>query len=606
MEHLLGLKDAYLALSLLAIDPGLNGVLISGPPGTGKTALARASRSLWPDGTPFVNLPLGATMDRLLGGIDMEHTLTTGQLFVAPGLLAAAHRGILYVDEINLLEPGLANAVHHALAAGEVQLERDGISQTYPSDFALVGTFNPAEGLLISALLDRVAFLAPATTLTDVPTRAFVASGAGQTFTLPPDVRRMVAVGRQLRPYIKLPDSALRELCAAATALDVQSNRAEIFAARCACANAALNERIPITQSDIDLAVRLVLLPRATRARQFSSDGPKANLPPVESPAARRQSEDKASESSTEREDRDVPQPEDQIYEPAMLEPDKGLPLKQLPLAITPQGGTGIGNRAHGLNNRRGRHIRSLPGRPDRGRLALVDTLKAAALAAYGQRGKEKNETRMLIRREDLRIKQFRRRTGLLFVFAVDASGSMALNRINTAKGAAISLLQSAYVHRDKVALLSFRYDRAEILLSPGGGVAKARRVLEAQPTGGRTPLSAALVEVLQLAQQTTSRGQMAGTVLVLITDGRANQPLRPVPAGIDRRVYAKLEVERLSKQLRPRLAGVVVIDTRRMFVPGGSGQELAKWLGAHYVYLPNAEVGQITTIVQGEVEKLR
>ncbi|MBI2977012.1 MAG: VWA domain-containing protein [Chloroflexi bacterium] len=602
----MGLDDALLALTLLAIEPGLKGVLIAGAPGTGKSALARAARALWPAGTPFVEAPLGVTMDRLIGGIDVERTLEAGRPVAAPGLLAAAHGGVLYVDEINLLAPELANVLCHTLASGQVRLEREGISQTSPAEFVLIGTFNPAEGPVAPALLDRAAFITPVTTLRDVPTRAFIAANAigrprGSPLPMPPDVINMVGVGREVLPQVRMPANALKELCAAATALQALSNRAEVFAVRCAKANAALNARAPITQSDIDLAVRLVLSPRATHRMEIVKAG--ADQSPSETPSPREQSEGRSADAPKKRERGEGSQSRDQADVKPMAESGEAAPLGLLREPIKAEGGTAGGKRGQGLNTRRGRHIRSLPGRPGQGQLALVDTLKAAALnrrATIGEKG------RVIVRREDVRIKQFRQRTGLLVVFAVDASGSMALNRINMAKAAAISLLQSAYVHRDKIALISFRRDRAEIILSPGGGVAKARRALEGLPTGGRTPLSAALVEVMNMAGEKACHLQVAGTVLVLITDARTNQPLRPAPQGGDRRAVAREEVERLAKQLGPRLAGAVMIDTRRIFVAGGSGQELAGWLGARYFYLPTVSAAQITTTVQGEVAKIR
>lgn len=597
-----GLDDARIALSLLAIEPGLKGVLIAGPPGTGKSMLARAARALWPEGAPFVEAPLGVTMDRLVGGIDLERTLAAGRPVVAPGLMAQAHGGVLYVDEINLLQPEIANVLHHTLATGQVRLEREGLSETRPAEFVLIGTFNPAEGPVSPALLDRAAFIVAAKPLRDAASRAHVAATARQPYTIPSDVIHMVEVGREVMQYISVPRNTLKELCAAATALKVESNRAEVFAVRCAMANTALNARVPITQGDIDLAVRLVLAPRATHHMEIAKDG--ATQKPTEAPPPGNRSEGRSPESPERRKQErgEGSQMRDQADVKPAEEGQKRAPLGLLREPIKAAGGTAAGKRGRGLNLRRGRHVRSLAGKPGRGQLALVDTLKAAALNPAGRR--EGGGVR--VSGDDVRIKQFRQRTGLLVIFAVDASGSMALNRINTAKAAAISLLQSAYVHRDKIALISFRHDRAETILSPGGGVAKARRALEGLPTGGRTPLSAALAEAYRMAGEKAGSLQVAGTVLVMITDARSNQPLRATPPGGDRRELAREEVERLAKQLRPRLAATVVIDTRRMFVAGGSGQELAQWLGARYVYLPKVDAPQITAAVQSEMGKLR
>ncbi|MCC7360640.1 MAG: ATP-binding protein [Anaerolineales bacterium] len=610
-----GLDDARIALSLVAIEPGLKGVLIAGPPGTGKSMLARAARALWPSGTPFVEVPLSVTMDRLVGGLDLERTLAAGRPVVAPGLLAQAHGGVLYVDEINLLAPETANVLHHALAAGHARLEREGLSATFPAEFVLIGTFNPAEGPVAPALLDRVAFLVPARPLTAAADRAEVALAAHHPYTFPPDVIHMVAVGREVLSYVRPPRNTLKELCAAATALQVPSNRAEVFAVRCAMANTALNARVPITQGDIDLAVRLVLAPRATHHLEIAKDG--ATHQPAEAPPARERTDSRSTETA-KRDPGQVAHPASSQANQSPAAPDEHAPapLGLLREPLQAAGGTSAGKRGRGLNLRRGRHIRSLPGRPGRGQVALVDTLKAAALSSAvrtdeptppdAERQPGVATPLVQIQRDDIRLKQFRQRTGLLIIFAVDASGSMALNRINTAKAAAISLLQSAYVHRDKIGLISFRGTRAEVILSPGGGVAKARRALEELPTGGRTPLSAALAEAYRMAGEKACRLQLAGTVLVLITDARSNQPLRALPDGGDRRALAHEEVERLAQQLRSRLAAAVVIDTRRIFVAGGSGQQLAQWLGGRYVYLPKVDASQLTTAVRGEMGRLR
>jgi magnesium chelatase subunit D len=206
---------------------------------------------------------------------------------------------------------------------------------------------------------------------------------------------------------------------------------------------------------------------------------------------------------------------------------------------------------------------------------------------------------RIRLRADDLHIKRFRSKAGTLFCFLVDASGSMALHRMRQAKGAVNALLQQAYVHRDQVALLAFRGERAELLLPPSQSVELAKRALDVLPTGGGTPLAAALLSAYQLAEQARSRG-IHRTTLVLITDGRPNVPLQPDPTlGKQQRLdLAREEVQRLAGKLRIAGIGAVVIDTQRSFVSRGEAQQLATWLGGRYVYLPQGRSDQIAQAV--------
>ncbi len=630
MDYLYGLKEARLALALLAIDPGLKGVMIGGPPGTGKTVLARAARDLWPQKAPFVNMPLGTSLDRLLGGLDLETMLATGEARAMPGLLAQADGGVLYIDEINVLMPELAHAVQQALTSGEVRLERDGLSERYNARFALVGTWNPAEAPLSAAFLDRVAFSVGSRTLQDPYVRSKIARYAHVPFSLPDDLAAMVATGRRILPQICLPDSAIEDICRAASELGVEGNRAEQFAARCAKAHAALHARVPVTRADIDLAIRMVLLPRAQQGLTTESHNAEQSQSVSATSSKKREPEQEEtfllqsrrlgageSERKKEQEQRQQARREKettlsrQQVLPRQSDFNRVARMAGSALEVQTRAGqrTIHGKHSAGINTRRGRHIRSVPGLPSQGRLDLIETIKTGIL--HGQITAEKLQTNGGIELETthLRIKQYRRRSGLLFCFAVDASGSMAFNRMNLAKGAAFTLLQNAYVFRDKVALLSFREQEAEMLLAPGGGLARARQSLEKMPTGGRTPISAALAQALTLAQQAPSRWQVAGTVLILITDGGANQPLRRMSEAADvreRKTQARREIKTLSTRLREHLAASLVIDSRIMPSRKSRAREIAGWLGGRYVYIGDQDAARISALISQAVAHLR
>lgn len=265
--------------------------------------------------------------------------------------------------------------------------------------------------------------------------------------------------------------------------------------------------------------------------------------------------------------------------------------LDQLPFRAFRRGRSG----SRGTTSaRRGRHLRSVPGDVRRNRVDISATLRAAApwqelrqqgagVPAPGQQGN------LHLRGEDLRIKQFRSKAGALFCFAVDASGSMALHRMRQAKGAVHSLLQKAYIHRDRVALIAFRGTRAEVLLPPSQSVELARRALDLLPTGGGTPLAAALLQALDVAQQARSRGIMQ-TVLVLLTDGRANIGLRAERGEVVE------ELRAIGCHLAEAGLRSIVVDTQRSYLSRGEARRLAEFLGGTYVYLPNAKGEQIAT----------
>ncbi len=268
----------------------------------------------------------------------------------------------------------------------------------------------------------------------------------------------------------------------------------------------------------------------------------------------------------------------------------------------------GSGRHVNAFNAWRGRHIRSVPGHPNRGRIDLLATLKAAALSASFKKKKTnpQNEVSFDVHHSDYRVKQFSHKSGLLFIFAVDGSGSMAINRLGAARKAAISLLEKSYVHRDKVAMLYFRHKEAKMILAPGNSISRATQALKKFPAGGKTPISAALVKSLALAKQAESRWEVAGTVLIMFTDGRANQPFRAGSEGASNETVAMNEVKHLCLALQDKLTASIFFDTRRYFVPYSEGKDLAEWLGAHYFYLPKAKHEEVTKRMEQQISKLR
>ncbi len=616
-----GLKDPLIALSLLAIEPGLQGVLIGGPPGTGKTTIARVAKSLFPKDSPFVNVPLGCSMERLVGGIDLERSYKSGKSVASSGLLAEAHDGILYVDEINLLAPELTTVLLHALLEGQVRLEREGISKIFPAKFSLIGTFNPEEGEISEALTSRVAFTVWTQTLNHLSWRVFLANQAGQNMNMPPDIIHRVQKARAIIPQVGIQAGQVEELCRNATQMGVEGNRMEIFAARCAKANTALHHRVSVTQQDIDLATRLVYFGRMGVMSMPGDDELDTDYLSERSSRKKsvssKMSEQTGSDSkgSQKKQGKSIHPleegPGDEKKAPKAkdlsgLEPKK---IKEITLPSFPGKTKSVrksGKHLSSLNLRRGRHVRSVPGSPGMGRLDLSATLKSAALSSSSKKSYDENSPGFEIKKENYHLKQFRRRSGLLFIFAIDGSGSMVFNHFQAAKGAALSLLEKAYVFRDQVAIIYFRHKDAKLLLPPGSSISRASRALKRIPAGGKTPLGAALLKTLQVAKQANSKREVAGTVLVLFTDGRANQPLKPIPGHPDPESLAIKELKPICKALRDNLAACVLFDTRRSPVANLTGQELANWLDAHYIYLPKTDAKQIAGMVQREVTDLR
>jgi magnesium chelatase subunit D len=622
MSSFPGLQDPFLALTLTAVLPDLKGVLIAGPSGTGKSVIARLAKSLFPAGSPFVNVPLGCSLDRLVGGIDLERTQRTGKLVATQGLLSRAHGGVLYIDEINLLSSELSAVVMQAVMQEKVQIEREGASYTYPAKFTLLGTFNPAEKELPIAFYDRLSFLVFSETIGHLGWRMFVAARQQKGLSIPDDVIARVKKARKILPLVTITDKQLNELCKYATDMGVEGNRAEVLAVRCAKANAALNLRVPVTHEDVFLAIRLIFMPRlGNHALADSEFSKQSNTPDVQGEESKKSDRKLAEGDDGQQKEGEKPMVIDQestetkgqgskkevALEDILPEQnDDEFPITDLPKfsgRVTRKSKAGKHHLAK--SDHRGRHVRSVPGLPSEGKIDLVATLKSAAMHMSAAEKERNLSQKINIRQQDFHIKKFQQRAGLLFVLAVDGSGSMAINHFEAAKGAALQLLEKAYVYRDQVALIYFRGKQAQILVPPGSSVTQAAAALKKVNAGGKTPLASALLSTLDLVKKNNAQTSSTSTVLVLFTDGKANQPLLEIE-GADLAVTALKELKPLCNTLQDQLSATIVFDTRAGRRENPFGMELAEMLSASYIRLPKATVQEVVDVIGSKSKIIR
>lgn len=589
-------------------------MLWGGPAGSGKSAMLEGYQQLLPQ-APVCSLPLAADEEALIGGIDLEATLQRGQRVLRQGLLARAHDGALIVDSCNLLQDAATNVLMSALDQGALHVEREGLSLQLDTRFVMLASFDPAEGQPRRHLLDRIGLMVSMPSLKESTYRQAIV----RCHVSDPDsdwqdelemLRGLIKMAREQLAAVTIRDEQILELCSAALSLGIEGHRADFFALLAARASAALALRDEVDGSDLQVALRYVLLPRATRLPEPSEASPPHETTPSDGDHnAQDHLQDDPNPPRDEHQPRDVeskdtdsaktdaaelPAANELALGPHILEAAATeLPslFDSLPFHHTRQAASGSRGSTEG---HRGRHVGSRPGQPREGKIDLLATLRAAARWQRLRRGahRAKAERRVLIQSDDLRIKTFRSKAGALFIFAVDASGSMALNRMRQAKGAVHAMLEQAYVNRDRVALLAFRDKSAEVLLPPTNSVELLRRAVDQLPTGGGTPIAAALVTALELAAQARRRG-CSQIVLVLLTDGRANVGLRAERAQVDE------ELRGLARHLA--LAGLtsLVIDTQRNFLSQGAAQKLASALAGRYLYLPGARGETIAAAIQ-------
>ena len=629
----LGHRAAKQALLLLAIEPRLRGVLIASERGSAGSTLARSIGSLlptpggdcarWPadrsSGGEFdndaVEVPLNVSEDRLLGGLDLERTISTGKREISTGLLARANGRVLFVNDINLLDSGTSAHVANALESRLVRLEREGLSATHDADFMFVGTYNPDEGEQSLLLRDRVGLIVNGSEECSADEKAEIIARAFRfdrnPFSFADDFASETAFlkggieeARGRLPRVRVSKKRVRQIAQIAISLGVEGNRADVFALKAARANAALAGRDSVTEDDVVAAIQLVLVPRATTLPSAREEVEK------EQDSSPLENSEEYNQPDSDDADRDAVTGgiEDLIIRAIDARVPKDLLLASHRL-VRPRR---AGKRFKASKSTRGRYVQSVISRPRDARIAIDATLRAAApfqLWRRGHRGLSESATktmsgRVKIEPGDLRFKRFKHKSGILFIFAVDASGSMALNRMAHAKGALTRLLQHAYLYRDKVALISFRGASSDVLLAPTRSIEIAKRLVDALPAGGGTPLAAGVVKAIELARLARLRG-ISQAMLVLFTDGRANVVLGDGRAGRTGSTIGA-ELRHLGALLGSEEIKTLVVDTKSRFVSSGEGEALARMLGARYFYLPRFDAGAVSSVIAAATGRSR
>ncbi len=607
---LIGHDRLRLALVLCAVRPDIGGVLIRGEKGTAKSTAVRALAAVLAhvdEDARLVELPIGATEDRVVGSLDLQKVLREGEHAFSPGLLARAHGGVLYVDEVNLLHDHLVDVLLDAAAMGRVHIERDGVSHSHDARFVLIGTMNPEEGELRPQLLDRFGLTVDVAASRDVDIRVEVIRSrlayeadpegfAAGYAAADVELARRIATARAALSDVALGDNELRRIAALCAAFDVDGMRADLVLARTAVAHAAWRGSAVVEEEDIRVAAELALPHRRRRdpfddpgldperlddALSQTAEAPDEPEPEPEPPGGGGGS-DAPTEGSAAPADSSERGDQQQATPPPTRSSAPPTSTFRTRALVVPGVGEGAPGRRSKARNRTGSTVGSTEVVGEGHGTHVFATLLAAV-------NNQRRPGRPQVQPEDVRRAIREGREGNLVIFVVDASGSMAArDRMSAVGGAALSLLRDAYQRRDKVAVITFRGRQADVLLPPTSSVYIAGRRLARFDTGGKTPLAQGLLAARDVVVREKARDRARRPLVVVLTDGRATGG--PDPLGRTRTA---------ARMLLAEGAAAVVVDCETSFVRLGLAEELARQLDAPAVRLAHLQAGELTSLVK-------
>ena len=634
---IVGQRKLKQALVLNAINPSLLGVLVRGEKGTGKSTAVRALADLLPEievvRCPFncspndpslqcsacdtsymrgeelptatrkikvVELPLGATEDRVTGALDIEKALREGIKALEPGILAEVNQGILYIDEVNLLDDHLTDILLDSAAMGVNTVEREGISVSHPSKFILVGTMNPEEGEIRPQLLDRFGLSVDIKGIKDAEERIEIIrvvedfEKAPESFSEryqreQEELRQRILKARELLKEVEIAEDLLKTTAAICLEFEVHGHRADFLIARAGKTIAAYNQRKNVIGEDVREAAELVL---PHRMRRMPFEEPKPVMERVEAIIRQRKtpaldgenSEQGDSESGGPNEDEEgdsraqIDEGQRGLKKTFEIGPHKKVEIK---VGKDRKRRVGSGRRARTLSTHSGKYVKATIPEGKTTDIAIDATIRAS-VARKGD---------LRIEKEDLREKVRAKKVSSVIVFVVDASGSMAAMRgMEMAKRAVMALLEDSYQKRDKVGFIAVAGNKADVLLYPTSSVELAVKYLRELPTAGRTPLSDGLYKGLHVLKTQLWKNRNIIPIMVLVSDGRGN---------IAMETDVRKEVISIAKEIKKQGINLVVIDFDDGFFNLGYNKEIVEAGGGVYYRLDELDSKRVVDVVK-------